>query len=844
MDKLRIEELLDRNASDLEISKELRNIIQEYFSTLDALFAKTQGKDFLVRHTRYIDSIITTIYRIAIRKLFGIYAPLSNAIPITLVALGSYGREQLAPYSDIDLMIVYEDVEGFNTRAIIEKILYIIWDTKLKLGHRVHKVDELQEVAKEDDTIKTALLESRFIVGSKFLWYKIENELNKIRHYKQKEYIFAKIDEAKKRHKKFPVSMEPNIKEGLGGLRDSNLLFWIATSIYGVRSLRELSGKLFSDDEYKEYRIALEWLFRVRAALHLVAGKKEDRLLFQYIPEVADKLEVKGANAQKKQQNVVTKTLQAMHIIEVFSKIFVKKMVRPYLYDGAHLHLLRSKRIAPKIYACNGIFYASYFTQDLPLKNLLQLLSTHEPRSFDPSFIHFAKGVQASKILSKTNAKLIKKLFYKKHLFPILQLLYEADLLPVVVPPLKKVMFMPQFDGYHRYPVDLHSLACVQALENIHDPFLQELHASLSADEQALLKLVVLLHDSGKGRRQRHHEVGAKLFRVYAEKLGFSDELIEMGAVLIKQHTAMTETAYNKDIHNEKVVLSFLAPLKSKKLLDMLYLLTYADINGVGRNVYTSYNAKLLRELYTLSLEALNRTEILDEVQKRLRKERSLQRSEKFKALPRLLQRKILSIASNLFFIKHNIDEIIEISRLAYETKEFRYKISNDAFLRIEIIRRTPINLGYLLGKLSYLDIASMEVFKLFDDLKYFRIEFMEKYDGDLGLIEQIIEESFDMSKKIELVKPIIKPEEIAVDCNHSKTYALMSITTRNQKGLLAYIAKVFDKYGIDIATAKIYTIKGKAKDMFLIEKNGNFCTQTEKILEKLTQGSKVCAES
>ncbi len=137
-----------------------------------------------------------------------------------------------------------------------------------------------------------------------------------------------------------------------------------------------------------------------------------------------------------------------------------------------------------------------------------------------------------------------------------------------------------------------------------------------------------------------------------------------------------------------------------------------------------------------------------------------------------------------------------------------------------------------------------MEVFKLFDDLKYFRIEFMEKYDGDLGLIEQIIEESFDMSKKIELVKPIIKPEEIAVDCNHSKTYALMSITTRNQKGLLAYIAKVFDKYGIDIATAKIYTIKGKAKDMFLIEKNGNFCTQTEKILEKLTQGSKVCAES
>ena len=844
LDTIRIEELLDRGASDLEISKALQSFIQDYFAKLDDIFAKTQGKDFLVRHTRYIDTIITTIYKVALRKLFGIYAPLSNAIPITLVALGSYGREQLAPYSDIDLMIVYEDVPGYNTQAIIEKILYIIWDTKLKLGHRVHKVSELTEVAKEDDTIKTALLESRFITGSKFLWYKVENQLSKIRQYHQKEYIFTKIDEAHKRHKKFPISMEPNIKEGVGGLRDSNLLFWIATTIYGIRSLKDLSGRLFSDEEYREYRIALEWLFRVRAALHLVAKKKEDRLLFQYIPDVATKLEVKGATEQKRQQNLVTKTLQAMHTIDIFSQIFVKKMIRPFIYDPAHVHLLRSKRLAPKVYGCNNVLYASFFTPQIPLKNLLEVVLGCEPQAFDPGFIHYAKGVKASKQLSKTNARLIKKLYYKERLYPILKLLYDADLLPIVVPPLKKVMFMPQFDGYHRYPVDLHSLACVEALENIKDPFIQELYASCTPDEKAMLKLAVLLHDSGKGRRQRHHEVGAKLFRVYAKKLGFLDELIEMGTVLIKQHTAMTETAYNKDIHSEKVVLSFLAPLKTKKLLDMLYILTYADINGVGRNVYTSYNAKLLRELYTLSLEALGRTEILDEVQKRLRKENSLKRSEKFKALPRLLQRKILSIESNLFFIKHNTDEIIEISKLASETQDFRYKITNDEFLRIQIIRRKPINLGYLLGKLSYLDIASMEVFKLFDDLKYFRIDFMEKCGDDLELVRQIIEDSFDMSKKIELVKPIIKPEEIAIDCNHSKTYALMSIETRNQKGLLAYIAKVFDQFGIDIATAKIYTIKNRAKDLFLIEKNGNFCTQTEKILEKLTEGSLECAES
>ncbi len=831
--KAQIEELLHNRASDLEISKALQQTIKNYFNSLEEIFIKTQGKDFLVKHTKYIDSIITAIYKVAIRKMFGIYSPLSNTIPITLVALGSYGREQLAPYSDIDLMIVYEDIEGYNTKALIEKILYIIWDTKLKLGHRVHRVDELTEVAQSDDTIKTALLESRFIVGSKYLWFKIENQLAKIRATNQKEYIFQKLQEANKRRHKYPISMEPHIKEGVGGLRDSNLAFWIATTIYGVKSLKDLSGELFSEEEYKEYRVALEWLFKVRVALHLVAKKKEDRLLLQYVPEVVEKLEIKGLTPQKRQQNLLTKTLQAMHTIDTFSQIFVKKFIRPFLYEPKNITKLRPARIAQKCYICDEKLYSSYHLSPYPIKNLLETL-LHPFKHYDPSAIYFAKLAKASKSISKTNAKLIKKLFYKKELFPTLYLLYRSKLLPVVVPPLKKVLHMPQFDGYHRYPVDIHSLECIKALENIQDPLLLKLFNNLSADEKAMLKLAVLLHDSGKGRKQRHHEVGAKLLRVYAKKLGFSEELIEVGATLIKYHTSMTETAYNRDIHSEKVVLSFVAPLKTKKSLDMLYLLTYADVNGVGANVYTSYNAKLLRDLYYASLEAIEQKGMLDEVSKRLKKEEALKRSSKFQSLPRVLQKKILSIESNLFFIKHKVEEIINIALQAYEVKDFGYNIKNEEFLQIEIIRKTPINLGFLLGKLSYLDIASMEVFKLFDESKYFRIDFMEKETDNIGFIEQIIQDSFDMSKQIALKKPIIQKSGIHIDCNHSKTYATMSLEAPNQKGLLAYVAKVFDDFGIDIATAKIHTVRNRAKDLFLIEKNGRFCTRVEEILQKL----------
>ena len=833
--KLRIEELLNENASDLTISKAIQQSIQNYFESLDTIFQQTQGKDFLVRHTKYIDSIITSIYKVAVRKMFGIYSPLSNAIPVTLVALGSYAREQLAPYSDIDLMIVYEDIPGYNTQALIEKILYIIWDAKLKLGHRVHIVSQLQEAANEDDTIKTALLESRFIVGSKYLWFKIENELHKVRNFNQKEFITTKIKEAYARRAKHPFTMEPNIKEGVGGLRDSNLLFWIANVIYAIGNLKDLIGKIYSEDEYKEYRVALEWLFRVRVALHLSARKKEDRLLFQYIPDVAKMLQIKATNEQKRQQTLVTKTLQAMHTINTFSAIYTKKMVRKFFYNPKNFTLLKKGRIAPRLFICNDTCYASYFVDKHPLAKFLQILEKVPCTKYDASILHYAKKTQHPKQLSHQNAHQIKKFFYKKELYPILKLLYDSNLLSVVVPPMKKVLFMPQFDGYHKYPVDLHSLMCVQALEQMREPLLLQLYNQLTCDEKALVKLAILLHDSGKGRRQKHHEVGAKLLKVYAQKLGFSPHLIEWGATLIKYHTAMTETAYNKDIHSEKVVLAFLAPLQHKKLLDMLYLLTYADINGVGREIYTSYNAKLLRELYMLSLEALQRTEILDEVSKRLKKENSLKKNPKFLSLPRTLQRKILSIESNLFFIKHKIDEIISISLRAHKTKEYSYQIHNEEYLIIEIIRKVPINLGYLLGKLSYLDIASMEVFKLFDNKKYFRIEFLEQEGEDIGFIEDVIKNSFDMDRTINLPAPKIYKEHIKVDCNHSKTYALMNIEAQNQKGLLAYIAKVFDDFGIDIATAKIYTIRNKAKDMFLIEKNGKFCSKLDIIIQKLT---------
>ena len=195
---------------------------------------------------------------------------------------------------------------------------------------------------------------------------------------------------------------------------------------------------------------------------------------------------------------------------------------------------------------------------------------------------------------------------------------------------------------------------------------------------------------------------------------------------------------------------------------------------------------------------------------------------------------------SNLLFLRYKPQRIIDISKKAFETKGFEYHVSNGEYLVIEIIREKSFNLSYLLGKLSNLEVVNMDICKLFNNLKYFKIDFATALDvSDIELIKHIIEDSFDLSKKSLPYIPTIKAEDIDIDCEHSKTYAIMHLKSKNQKGLLAYTIDLFDSMDIDIVTAKVHTIKNRVRDMFLIEKNGNFCHNVDIIVEKLTTEKK-----
>jgi [protein-PII] uridylyltransferase len=831
--KLQIEDVIEKNGSDFELSKLFKEYIKEYKDSLPELFKSNQGKDFLVKHTKQLDSIIDLMYKTILRRTFGNYLPMRNSIPISIVALGSYGREQLCVYSDIDLLIVYEDIEGYNAKHIIEKVFYLALDAGLNLGHRVHEVSDLFKASGEDLTIRTSLMEARFITGSQFTWHGCQRQLNRIRLYKQKEFILEKIEEAKVRRKKYPPSMQPNIKESVGGLRDSHLLFWVAQTIYGVNSLKDLSGELFSEDGYKEYRIALELLFRIRSALHLISKKQEDTLQMQYMPEAAKMLGFKN------EQKLVSKILEAQWRINNFTQIFVKKMVRPLIQESSYVTKFRHNRIQKGIYLFEQRVYASFNLDTLPIDDLLRILVNLEDKfyHFDAGFLSQFTYTQINHPLKSSTYELLKQLIKKEHIYSFLKLFYDAGVLHKLFSNFKKVLHLPQFDGYHHYPVDIHSIKCVEALENISDKLVKKLFDELNDDEKLLIKSVVLFHDTGKGRKQDHSDVGAKLIAPFLKKLGLGEDLQQRGILLVKHHILMSNVAFKENIHNEKTLYKFMSNVVDEKNLKLLFILTYADISGVGGDVYNSFNARLLHDLYSSALEVSQNSGRITDAKKRLIIEKRVKNLTEFKDMPRTLQKKTLGIESNLFFFKHTPQDIVKIAKKAKETKEYQYSTHTDQALIIEIYRKVPINIGYLLSTLSHLDVGSMEIFTLFDDIKYFKIEFKKNvYGAELMDVEDTIDAAFDMGKSVQNKNIEIKKDEIVIDCDHSLAYAELKINTKNQIGLLAYVMDIFEKLDINIVSAKIHSTKYKVRDSFLMSKQNNICNNVEKIYELLSK--------
>ncbi len=831
---IQIEELISNNATDFQISKVFKTYYKNYLDSIDTTVETTGGKDFFIKHTKHTDKFLILLYKYILRKNFGSHQPMSSSIPISLVALGSYGREQLCIYSDIDIMLLYENVKGYNLKNIMEEFITLAWDCGLKLGSRVHELKEISDAVKEDITIKSSILESRLIYGSKNLWFGYENVLSKIRKTNQKEFVLDKLEEHKQRLLKYPLKMEPNIKDGYGGIRESNMMYWMANILYGATNTKDLIGTQFTEDEYKKYRQALEFIFQVRNALHNIARKKQDQVTFDILPELSSKLGFKNKPRYTKDRLCMTKILSCLHIIHSFTATMVKKFTRQTLFEASNIPKLKKLRLKKNLYIIDNTLFCSFHRKEQTLNTLLKELIELpvDVERFDRSYIYYASRAKLPKVQTKELKKSIKTILSKPNLYPLMKLIYNAGLFQAVLPSTKKMIDQPQFDGYHLHPVDIHSIKTLKFSQNIEDPYVKSIFNELTNEQKILVRLVAFFHDIGKGRTEDHHIVGEKLFKSMMKSFDFNEEFIKLGARLVRYHNMMSYMATHEDIYSEKTILNFTGLIKTKEALKLLYAVTYCDISAVGKNIFNSSTASLLKQLYLQSLPAFENEDFLNESKRRIAKQNAIKNLDKYKELPLVLQKKIMYIASNQIFLRLKAEDILDIAIKAKDVESYIYKITNDSQLTIRIIRKSPLNLGYLLGKLEFLNIASMNIFKLYDNKKAFDISFSEKVDNeDLFFIEEIIKDSFDMSKTVVTKTPTIKKDDIRIDCNHTAYLASMHIIAKDQKGLFAYIAKIFDDFRVEIESAKLHTLNGYARDLILIEKNGNFCSKQEEIV-------------
>ncbi len=814
---MQLQEIIYSSNNDLEIAKKIKAAIKKYLSSITV----EGGKDFFVKHTKKTDEFITLIYKYILKKNFSDYSPSINSIPISIIALGSYGREQLSIYSDIDIMIVYKEIKGYNLKGIIENFMTMLWDLGLKIGHRVHEINDLFPASNEDITIKTAMLESRFIFGSKFLWYEVENKLNKIRNYKKKEYILAKYEEMLNRHKKHPISMEPNIKDGFGGIRDANTLFWINKVIFNYPNNSYLVPKYASEEEFKEYRSSLEFLFKVRVYLHLAAKKKIDKVLLEYQREIALKMGYSDSPRIKAERKFIKDLLKALWTINTFTSITIKKIIKPVLHSHSYSEI-KQKRVKKDYYLCEETIYTRFNNKEYYKETFSNLLEMN----FKKTDISITAALKKKYSLNK---KLKKKMFFKENLYPLLMALYKSRTLEKIIPPFEKIKYLAQFDGYHQYPVDIHSLYTVKEIENLKE------FQDLSNQDKAILRFTALFHDLGKGRVEEHSIVGAKIAKEFAQKISMPDSTLI--SKLVKYHTLMSDTAQREDIHNDKTILSFAQTIEDKRCLTLLYLLTIADIKAVGKGIFTPFKASLLKTLYLNTLNALENKELIDKIAQRKRKEKLLQSKKEFKSFPKLFQKKVLSSPSNQLFLQNSTNEIIKLLEWIKDTKEYKFKFENEKHLIIHIVKNDSLNfsLSWFLEKLSKLNLTHLSIYKI-GDFKYFKIEFEETINEfDLPLIGEYVKKAFAETLHTK-EKMKFNINEFKIDCNHSQNYASLKLQTKDKKGIISTVIQILDDFDIRVEDIKISTQKNIARDLFIISKENNFCQKIEKILKRLCE--------
>ncbi|SON54159.1 PII uridylyl-transferase [Hartmannibacter diazotrophicus] len=595
----------------------------------EQLTSERKGTLCAKRISHLTDRLIRVIYDFAIEKVYPVDNP-SAAEHMAAVAVGGYGRGLLAPGSDIDLLFLLPYKQTPWGESVVEFILYMLWDMGLKVGHATRRLDECIRLSKQDMTIRTSILEARLLFGDDTLFKDLVQRFrSEVVAGSSREFIQAKLSERDERHKRQGQSrylVEPNIKESKGGLRDLHTLFWIAKYHYEVQSGEELVRLgVFSRSEYQRFKKGEDFLWAVRCNLHFLTRKAEDRLSFDVQRDVARLLGYQARSGLTdverfmKHYFLVAKDVgdltrifcAALEATEVKSEPILDRVLGKLAIGRRGRRKDKEEAIGDLLVENNRLLHRDEEIFDRDPVALIRVfhLADRQDYAFHPELLKLI--TRKLKLVNtelreneEANRLFLEILCSPRHPEKILRDMNEVGLLGRFIPEFGKVVAMMQFNMYHHYTVDEHTLRCIgilSDLENGREPERHPLATQLlkaGTLNRKVLYFALFLHDIAKGRPEDHSIAGAKVARKLCPRFGFSTSETDLIAWLVEQHLTMSMTAQSRDLADRKTIRDFAGVVQSIDRLKLLVVLTIADIRGVGPGVWTGWKGQLLRTLY------------------------------------------------------------------------------------------------------------------------------------------------------------------------------------------------------------------------------------------------------
>jgi [protein-PII] uridylyltransferase len=591
------------------------------------------------------DGLVTTALRVATERLHPLNTPTTGE-RLAVLAVGGYGRAEMAPHSDVDLLFLGPWKITPWAESVVESMLYILWDLRLKVGHASRTVKDCIRLSREDITIRTAMLEHRFLAGDAPLAAELRDRLRaEVFAGTGSAFIEGKLAERAERHRKQGgqrYMLEPNVKEGKGGLRDLQTLYWIGKYLHGTETARGLVAEgLFTAEEYEGFRSAETFLWAVRCHLHYIAGRAADQLTFDMQVEVADRMGYADAGGRRAVEHFMQDYFRHATRVGELTRIFLTALEARHVKGAPSLvGLFRRRRKLREGYAeLHGRLAVSdpkRFLSD-PL-NLLRLFEEglRTGLLLHPDAMRLVAanlGLIDDRLREDREATRIFLDLLLKHGNPerALRRMNELGVLSAFIPEFEPVVAMMQFNMYHHYTVDEHIIQCISILAQIERGELVEelpVASRILAEgvNRRVLYLALFLHDIGKGRPEDHSVLGAQIARRVAPRLGLTPEECETVEWLVRHHLLMSDTAQKRDIADPRTVRDFARAVRTRRRLDLLTVLTVCDIRGVGPDTWNNWKAMLLRRLYRDTadalengLEAVNRAQREDEAKRALR---------------------------------------------------------------------------------------------------------------------------------------------------------------------------------------------------------------------------------